>query len=922
MALVFTPSGSEAGTTGKIAGRIRDAESGEPLPSANVQLAGSRFGSATDGEGRFVILNVPPGTYELTAHFIGFASGRVRELSVHIDRTCHIDLELRPTVLSVGAETLVIADREYFQKDLTASQSIVDASLIQDTPATELNDILQLQAGVTVGSGGDFHFRGGRSGETAFLVDGVSFTDAVSGQQAVAVENQSIQEIQVITGAFNAEYGQAMSGVVNIVTKEGSDHWSGSAAAYGGDFISGDNELFWGIDERSPRGIQNLQFTVSGPVAADRLHLFASGRHIRSDGYLYGRNRFNFYDVADFQPLDASDWQAIATGDSALAPMNSNRKYSGQAKLTFQASAKLKLRYNLLLEDSEGQGYDHYFRLNPSGRPTHYKTGAAHTFTGTYTIGARALTFLELGVSSFRNHNRSYVFEDPEDPRYYFVTFLDNAPPHGYSYVTGGVRGDWTDQQTRTSIIKVDLTSQLNYHNLVKLGLETRSHAYSNLIRSTVERGGSGEIEYRTHQDFQVSPVEMSAYLQDKFEADDLVLNIGIRLDRFHANGSVPVDPRDPSARSPIREFFEHPSGTIVGFREVATDFSSGLPVYEHQELEAEVPWDDPRATELRRRWVYRASSPQYQISPRVGLSYPITDRGGIHLSYGHFFQMPNLGTIYSNPEWELGDGVGVTSLMGNPDIEAQKTVSYEIGIQQQIGDAGRLTCDLFFRDFRNLLASDRLVESHSAGKFYAQYNNRDQGNARGLAVAFGQDSEYLYWGIDYTFQIAEGLASDPADAFRRLASNREPLPQLVPLNWDRRHTLNLNASAHHSIGSVSAVVHLWSPTPYTPETETIGAAVENGGRLPAYYNLDLKARKTISFAGWQGELFVDIRNVLDRRNELFVYADTGRATESLDELKARELSTEFVNTVDSWFSDPSRFSAPREVHAGLALSY
>ncbi|MAE69905.1 MAG: hypothetical protein CME06_05490, partial [Gemmatimonadetes bacterium] len=855
------------------------------------------------------ILNLPPGIYSVRADYLGYTRTTLAKVRVNIDHTTRVVLGLRSEIIEIGGETVVIADREYFQKDLTASQSVVGRKEIETTPATELGDLLELQAGVTTDAGGALHFRGGRSGEVAYLVDGVSLTDPFTGGQAVAVENASVEELQVISGAFNAEYGQAMSGVVNIVTKEGRSDWSGSLSSYAGDYLSRHSDLFWGIDDFSPTAVRNLQASLSGPLAGDNLTLFASGRAVGSAGYLYGRRIFNFYDVADFSAPDPEDWRALATGDSSFTSMNPYRKYSGQAKLVWRLGPAFKLRYNLLIEDSKSDSYDHFFRYNPNGTPTYRKTGASHTLTGTFAFGADARTFLDVGLSRFVNHQESWVFENRSDPRYYYTAFLDQVPNHGYSYSTGGVSAGWWRQETTTDIAKADLTSQLNHENLVKIGAELRRHDFDLFNQSIVD----GKVGSPFVETFAVRPTEISAYIQDKFEVADLILNVGVRIDRFDPAAEIPFDPRDPNIDNPLRSFFDHVSGRIVGF-------TDGAPVYEGGVYD--IPWDDPQAAALRRQYMFTDASAKHQISPRIGLSYPITDRGGIHVSYGHFFQIPTLSTIYSNPEWRLGDGVGITALMGNPDIDAQKTVQYEIGLQQQIGDGGRLTADFFFRDFRSLLASDRIVESYSAGKKYAQYNNRDQGNARGVALSFSNDTDLLFWSIDYTFQIAEGLASDPAQAFRRLAMGSEPLPRLVPLDWDRRHTLNGHFAVDRRSWGIALLANLWSPTPYTPDLQQIGTALENGGRIPPHYNVDLNAHRGFDLGGLDFDVFANVFNLLDRKNELFVYNDTGRATESLQELEAEKRSTEFVNTVDSFFDNPSLFSAPRLVQMGVSISY
>jgi hypothetical protein len=209
-----------AGTTGKIAGEVKDSQTGELLVGANIQLEGTAMGAATNIDGYFVILNVPPGQYTLVASAVGYTKKRVARVAVSIDLTTTVNVTITSALVETE-EVVVTAERHQIKRDLTSSESRVDASQIESLPVSEVGEVLALQAGITVDRGGAIHIRGGRTSEVAYWVDGVSVSDAYDGGQAVQVDNNAVQELQVISGTFNAEYGQAMSGIVNIVTKDG-----------------------------------------------------------------------------------------------------------------------------------------------------------------------------------------------------------------------------------------------------------------------------------------------------------------------------------------------------------------------------------------------------------------------------------------------------------------------------------------------------------------------------------------------------------------------------------------------------------------------------------------------------------------------------------------------------------------------------
>ena len=237
MVLVFAAAGW-AGTTGKIAGEVKDAQTGELLAGVNIQLEGTLMGAATNLDGYYVILNVPPGKYTLVASAVGYTKKRVVGVAVSIDLTSTVDVQIASAMVE-AEEVVVTAERRAVKKDLTSSEARVDAAQIESLPVQEVSEVLSLQAGITVDRGGGIHIRGGRSSEVAYWVDGVSVSDAYDGGQAVQVDNNAVQELQVISGTFNAEYGQAMSGIVNIVTKDGESNYHGTLQAYAGSYVTG-----------------------------------------------------------------------------------------------------------------------------------------------------------------------------------------------------------------------------------------------------------------------------------------------------------------------------------------------------------------------------------------------------------------------------------------------------------------------------------------------------------------------------------------------------------------------------------------------------------------------------------------------------------------------------------------------------------
>jgi outer membrane receptor protein involved in Fe transport len=233
---LFTGNLLIAGTTGKITGKVIDVSTKEALPGTNVVLEGTSMGAATDMDGNYTILNIPPGIYSLKFTMMGYKNSVITDVRVSIDLTTTIDVDMNQTVLEAEETVTVVAERPLVRADMTSALSSVGADEIAKLPVQNVNDVLEIQAGIIQSIDG-FHIRGGRAAEVAYWVDGVATTDVYSGGIGVAVENSAVQELQVVSGTFNAEYGQAMSGIVNIITKEGGKRYTGEITGYVGDYV-------------------------------------------------------------------------------------------------------------------------------------------------------------------------------------------------------------------------------------------------------------------------------------------------------------------------------------------------------------------------------------------------------------------------------------------------------------------------------------------------------------------------------------------------------------------------------------------------------------------------------------------------------------------------------------------------------------
>ncbi len=874
-----------AGTTGKIVGVVQDASTGEPLPGVNILIEGTSMGAATDVDGSYLIMGVPPGTYTLRATMIGYNDVVVSNVRVNVDKTTRIDFKLRQTVLELGETVEVVAERPIVKKDVTSTESNISSDVIANLPVENFSDVVNLQAGVVEG-----HFRGGRLGEVAYMIDGIPVNDVYSGSFGIEVENSAVEELNVISGTFNAEYGQAMSGVVNIVTKDGTDKFQGSGTLYLGDYVSSHDNIFWNINHLNP--VRNLQFSLSGPVPLFRkLKFFLNGRIYRTDGYIYGKEVFVPTDHSDFSKEKPEDWVIMSHGKTypftearaesliqhaPAVPMNARDRYTGNLKLTYHLTSVDKINSQTLYQYETWQEYDHRFRLNPQGNYKRYQNSINQAIIWNHVFSPR--TFMDLRYSYFYTRYKQYVYEDPFDPHYAPSQRLQDAGAN--AFLSGGQQMWHFQRSTTTHLIKADLTSQVTNMHQVKMGVETRKHRLwlheFEVVPELPER--VPPLSQYNNNEYLHYPLEFSAYLQDKMEFPYMVVNAGVRFDYFDPDGKVPTDFLRPTT-SPKKK-----------------------------------------------------ADPSYQISPRFGIAYPISEKGVIHVSYGHFFQIPNFFYLYTNPEFEVyplqstpsPPPQSLLNTVGNASLKPQKTVIYEIGLQQQIGQEYGLNITAYFKDIRNLLGTQVLYTLE--GFRYARYINRDYGYVRGITLDFEKRySHGVSASIDYTFQIAKGNASDPNSAYldQQTDPPKETVKQLVPLNWDRRHQVN----ATITLGipgkyAVTIVGRFGTGFPYTPTFQYVQTAVENSGRKPNVYNVDIYAYKDFTLWSLDFSLFFRVFNLFDRLNEREVFTDTGRAGYTLAPLYVGGLRPRGINTLEEYFIRPDFYYEPRQIQLGLQLEF
>ncbi|HVO74679.1 MAG TPA: TonB-dependent receptor, partial [Ignavibacteriaceae bacterium] len=686
-----------AGTTGKIKGKITDKETNEPILGANIIVEGTYHGAAADPEGDYYINNVPPGKYTLIASSVGYNKVRVENVIVRIDLTTEINIELSSEAIQMG-EVVVQAEQPLVTKDLTSSSAIVTSEEIKAMPVDNLQQVISLQAGVYKDAGGDLHFRGGRADEVAYLVDGIPVNDVFNGRNSVNVENNSIRQVEVISGTFNAEYGEALSGVVNMVTKEGASKFEGTAEAYLGNFFTAHKDIFWNLERVNAQGPKDFQFSFGGPVkAVNGLNFFLSGRYFKSDGFIYGRRVYNIGDRTPFIPDQSNPnvYINFSSGDSAFVPMNPEERKSYTGKLTYNLET-WKFSYSFLWDDAWNKYYNHAFRLAPDGIKNHYRTNSVSNLQISFFPSQDVYATLKL--SSNLNKYWGYLYKNELDPRY--VDPNNSTPISDYTFRHGGNETDRYNRYTWSYIAQLSLEAQVSKEHKLKAGAEGKyydlyqhwkdlrnfSEGQTDQFGNPIWDPGYSIPGTKYHEEYLRHPYEFAAYIQDKMEYDIMIINAGVRFDYFNSNTYLPVDIRNPLNN----------------------------PLF-------------PGANQTRK------AKYETQISPRLGASFPISADGVIHFSYGHFFQIPNFENLYTNNKYNVDQTSDLGSRIGNPELKAQKTVKYELGLQQVLFPNIAADISVYYSDIRNLLGME-IIQTYE-GYPFARFVNRDYGNVKGMVL-------------------------------------------------------------------------------------------------------------------------------------------------------------------------------------------
>jgi outer membrane receptor protein involved in Fe transport len=974
-----------AQTTGRIAGRVRDQDN-NPIAFATVQIPALEMGTQSDDKGTYIMINIPPGRYDVIAQMMGYQSQQLTGVQVNVNEATVLNITLTQAAVQLDAFQVIDTKDDLVSATKTSSGGTINAESMRDLTVTDIGDIAAIQAGVSMVDG-NLHVRGGRSNEVQYTIDGMSVSDPVDGGSALSVDTDAIEVTNVMTGGFPAEFGNAQSGIINIVTKSGDEHYSGKLEFITDHFITGNDS---NSDE--------IKFAIGGPLLTPafpnlqkKLTFYLNGggnwydtrfkeyyksnpteelKYLISDEFptfdpYEGREQFLGFDIGDnrnyndyninfktkyqFNPFRNFTF-ATRADKNIYEPYIHRYKYAvahtpltelTQSQFiltydhTFNPSTNLKVKGSLyqreVISAPKQAPLDDYFWIHPlwPGYDDTYESKLLH-------IESDPIVYKTLDGIIGDTAAIPWTFNSPGSGS-------DDTADVPWFFRPGTIYPFYTDDENKTYSFRADFEYQLNLVHNFKTGIEVIKHhirkdqksspwivdnfRYTNYLKEKAEPIFSFEngdvfyiydsegalkdsIEFLVYtpyysaedqfnatlvasgevDGYEANPWQAAYYLQDSMQWEGLNVNAGLRFDFWYLGKEY--------------EKFENDGTSEVIEFDKSDRFKA-------------------------------------MISPRLGVSHPISESTVMHFNYSYQNQLPQMQYIFTSKS--PFDAIQNPNIrIGNYNLEPQITVTYEVGLQKQLSEYYVFDVSTYFKNIYNYVNTRKVflqddgtlipfTETDQGVPMY-QYISEDYGSARGIDLNLQRlMANFISAGASYSLGWAQGNNSD--------LQNQDEATSLreFPLDWDIRHQFSFNFTFR--VGkqeewflpftdilfpmddfSVNFSYDISSGKPYTPFNDRDEALETNSKRYKHNELARLRVAKDISFGRVAGmRMYMSINNLFNRRNELYVHPKTG--SPYYDGADLASGATDFVSDELQHIHD-LRTQDPRNVSNGRTYSF
>jgi len=919
LTVLLVCSSALASNVGRIIGKVQVEKTGEPLGFANIVLLGTQYGAMSTGDGEYIIIGVPPGVYSVRATYMGYSTVTRTDVEVVAGEAARVNFELSETVVGETEEIVVTSTRPMVEVDVTSTVRTFGSEELKVLPIGEtLQDVLAIQAGI-VGSRDEIHIRGGRTDEVVYIVDGVKMKDALSGSSTGEhLSARSVAEMSVITGGFSAKYGQALSGVVDVKVREGSPAYHGYVA-YSTDktpVFDYFNYDYVDLQLGGPEPLSSFLLPKLGVHLPGKITFFFDVSGEVSDTYLPDIG--DLKEAGSDNPRLTSSYKDSFFGSeftygSFFSPRSDNN-WRGLGKVVWKLAPNHKLGLSMTKWIGINQGFSEHDIGDVAKNITNYPWSWSQRLDHYYTITNDRNSF-----SAFWKHTISKsTYQDLRISRYFSASHRDVAGKRWDEYVQPddttlpdslnatyfidtGDASDWRDRYIETWSIEWDLVKRFEPHHELSSGFESR---YEDVQYISISRPWEYDPDGlgREHDLFNVYPNTGAFYLEDKLEYEGFIANVGVRYDYWFPGAAVEraiEDTTNKNVSSSTRVNFYNDTHKLFGHR-----FKSHL-------------------------------------SPRLAISHPITERDNLFFNYGHFTQWPTYFYVYSKLSSVSSESY---PRIGNPNLNPEISVQYELGARHQFTDdmAGDVT--LFYKDIYDYPTATPFTLTAGIDPSTGQplvttffiYRNVDYARSRGVEIEFKKrKTKNLSFAASYTYSVATGKSADPnaAKLVQEAGGDfKEANLGEIYMWWNRPHKL-------------TAYMDYWVPLDEPPPT-VFGVKIPRGLRLYLYWyamsgeaytprdaegrqsgeeysrngpyesSINMKLSKAFKFGRGELEIVLQGWNLLNRDNATEVDPQTGQPYEpGVGTMRYRDTEYYLIQ-----YSNPAYWGAPRSFK--LAVSY
>jgi outer membrane receptor protein involved in Fe transport len=922
--------------TGSLTGSILDASNGEALIGASIVLVGTYNGTSADVNGNYVISNIKPGDYQVKVQFIGYETKLYNEISIKAGETRTLDVKLREQTESLQ-EVTVVGRKSQVNLELAASEVSIKADDIDDMNARDVKEVLEMQAGVLKTQDG-LQIRGARVYETEYIVDGISAQDPLAGTGfGVDVSSGAVASVDLITGGAGAEYGGGSSGVVNTKIREGGEKFEFSG--------SWQRDNLGNIDGATSFNTDRVELSLGTPLSKNKkFTLFTNLSTLHTDEY-FG---------ATANQLNSS---LFTENPEFWAPRQTN-SYTNTIKLAYKIKAGTKItltnQHSLNINQNTrtlqivgfdailtpGFQYDRSLNLDNATTYTHHSNLTAlnvnHLISKNWGISfsaGRLFTNLRADANGrpFRTETVDQILDEENiitDP----VQVFNPGDPRGIYFVlpgnglvnNGGISSIWHDHYASEYTLKAKATYIPSNVHSMSFGWQHAFKEYQwvdvyrpwvgapirideNTVTPSISIGSSNDI-------WLVKPQDGGIFYQDKITYKGIIATLGLRLNYWAPGTFADNAVADPSA--PVID-------------QVRSDYLD-------------------KTTEIAGlRWKAR-------LLPKINVSFPVTENNVLYFNYGHSMRLPHPRFMYAGLDPLYQDRSFLSSL-GNPDLDPEVNVSYEIGLKSLVTKDLGVTFTAYNNNRFDYIVSRSVLVADQTGRPVTKtfYINQDYAKIYGIELGVNyRIGKYLRTFSNVGYQVARGKSNSARESALQIEQNGEvSLTTEQFLAFDRPWNINTGiifepdstlpiAGLNLTGLNIYLSYQYTSGFRYTPQaqvgTNELGRPeyeiqqdlflTENA---EGWHRFDLKVGYRIPIKLGKGRglsLSLEIRNLLNNQNAQIINPVTGRAYEYGDDVPNtwRDPRPEFNGPQETGVDprNPARYQAPRQILYGIAFRF